>query len=204
MIYDLDYFSSCIYTPQEYLRDLQEFDWGSRGKCISYSSIYSSFKELCQDQDKVLRSNRYFNILSVSLPRFYALKSVEISFSEYPKDQSLWFASRAFRDWNTSDFLHLDASLKAINIARTCGVHIEHIGVSGYYPCSPTLSVVNRSRSHVYWVRLLDIMLMDSVSLSEAMSEVHMSTPCHFEIKSRRIIGFIVLRKMTLHVEYAN
>lgn len=202
MICDLDYFSSCIYTPQEYLRDLKEFDWRSRGKCFSYSSIHSSFRELCRDQDKILQSNRYFNMLCISFPRFYALKSVEVSFSEYPKDQSLWFASRAFRDWNTSDFLHLDASLKAINIARACGVHIEHIGVSGYYPSSPTLSVENRSMSHMYWVRLLDTMIMDNVGLSEAMSEVHISTPCHFEIKSGRLIGSTRLRKMTLYVEY--
>lgn len=126
-----DYFSACVYTPQEYARDQADFRWDLRGKSFSYKSVFSYFGRLARIQDTLLKERKDIQVLSKSLPRLSSLTGISFTLKGAREDQLLWFANRIFLDSDTSFPLHVEALFKGMAAAYANGVVIRSIEIDG-------------------------------------------------------------------------
>jgi hypothetical protein len=126
-----EYFTSCIYTPQEYAKDQMDFQWDLRGKEFSYRELYLYFRKIARGQNGIIQQRDDIRIFSESLPRLPNLGEIKLSFNGAKEDQRLWFANRLFLEGRDSFPDHLEAVLKGIVAARHNGVFVESMQVDG-------------------------------------------------------------------------
>lgn len=117
MIQHWEYFTSYIYTSQEYARDNAEFYTSLRGKSFSYKAIYRYYKALAQDQWTIIEDRADVRVITDTLLRFLGLKNIKLSFTRADEDQLLWFSKRLFILYKESLSYYLEATFRGIAAA---------------------------------------------------------------------------------------
>ncbi|PYH40990.1 uncharacterized protein BP01DRAFT_408515 [Aspergillus saccharolyticus JOP 1030-1] len=126
-------FRSCIYTPDDYVRDWRDTPWRFRSRSISYSMIYAYFCVQARDQQDIIDDGLDTKALSESLPRFIRLHTIELRFMtglSYPYE---WLASQALIDNSFSFSDHFKKLMMSMILAKESGVLIQNFKVSGFY-----------------------------------------------------------------------
>lgn len=131
------YFSTCLYTPLEYVRDERDFRWAYHGRQITYKRIYSYFKDLSEEQQAIIQADHDFMSFSSCLPRFLRLRSLEICLTNNIEKPFRWFTGRMLVDWKNSFPDHLEAVLQGLCAARENGITIHTLQVTGFYSRLP-------------------------------------------------------------------
>ena len=128
-----DYFTSCIYTKQEYARDYTDFCWYLRGNVFTYKAIYCYFKGMAREQMEILKERRDMRVLSESLPYLSGLRTIKLSFARAKEDRLLWFSQRLFIDNGKSYSVHIEAVLHGMAAAKNKELAIESVEVDGMH-----------------------------------------------------------------------
>lgn len=184
-----DYFSTCVYTQQEFSRDQKEFGWGLRQKDLSYPSIHAYFKSVIQDQEKILDGRKDMRVLSQCISRLAGLTKIKLFFKEPDRSQQLWFGNRVFLDWRDSFPIHLEAILACILSARSEGVGIHSLEIESFYA---TIHPSENAISQLAASALADIrylVLKDSVSLLSFLATVPLPSLQRLQIVDSWVVG---------------
>lgn len=192
MIQYWDYFSACIYTPQEYARDQQEFRWELRGKQFSYKAIFQYFKGLARAQSLLLNERTDIHIFTESLRHFSKLSTFKLSFHGAKEDQLLWFSNRVFL--GDSLFVHLEAVLTGIAAAQATGVILRNIEIDGLHS---KLAAKNDEIIEIASAALSNVeslTLIESPGFIEFVSSVPLPSLRRLELAKCWLIG-LTLRK---------
>lgn len=131
MIQHRDYFSACIYTPQEYARDQEDFRWELRGKQFSYKAIFHYFSGLARAQSLLLEERTDIQIFVASLRHLSNLNTVRLSFHGAKEDQLIWFSNRVFL--GNSLLTHLETVFKGITAAQATGLSLKCFEIDGMH-----------------------------------------------------------------------
>ncbi|KAL4744731.1 uncharacterized protein BDW70DRAFT_154469 [Aspergillus foveolatus] len=166
----LDYFRSCIYTPEEFIKDQKEQWWSFRGKSLSYESIYKYFVQLSAEQQKILSGCDDARTLSICLPRFLNLQSFQLVFEDSIDQPFHWLATRLFFDWNDSTLMHLETVIDVLISLRQHGISIHSFGVSGYNSTARTLAEGFLRKLADALHPVTDIALSDSTDLLQSLA----------------------------------
>lgn len=116
-----DYFSTCVYTPQEYARDQKDFQWDLRGKEFSYAAMFRYFRKLAEEQSLLLKERRDIHVFSRSLRHLVKLRVIKLTFNAAKEDQLLWFAHRLFLDGDRSFSTHIETVFRGMTAACVMG-----------------------------------------------------------------------------------
>ncbi|KAH3511103.1 hypothetical protein KXV55_002475 [Aspergillus fumigatus] len=179
-----DYFRNCVYTPSEYARDRRDAYWNSYGTRISYTTIQNYFSRLADEQQRILERGRDLVTFQTCLPRLVNLKTIQLHFVEGIKEPFRWFAGRVFVDWKDSFPDRFKSILHAMVGAKDNGVTIRTFQISGFYSRllvsnSELPSLASDALSSVE-----DLQLIDSPSMLEFMSHVHLPCLRRFALES--------------------
>ena len=128
-----DYFSSCIYTQQEYARDQNDFQWELRGRQFSYKAIFLYFRRLVKSQQFLLNGRIDTQIFTASLPHLSNLSGIKLSFYGAQEDQLLWFSNRIFLSGEDSLLVHFETIFRAMAAAQAAGCNIKSIEIDGMH-----------------------------------------------------------------------
>jgi hypothetical protein len=156
-----DYFSACIYTPQEYARDQEDFRWELRGKQFSYKAIFSYFRRLARSQSMLLEERMDIHIFSASLRHLSNLSTVKLSFHGAKEDQLLWFSNRLFLGGENALLVHLEAVLLGLAAAQDTGLALKCFEIVGMHSKLTTkdnsiLEVAKTALAKVESLKLID------------------------------------------------
>ncbi|KAK9646477.1 hypothetical protein HCH54_005222 [Aspergillus fumigatus] len=179
-----DYFRNCVYTPSEYARDRRDAYWNSYGTRISYTTIQNYFSRLADEQQRILERGRDLVTFQTCLPRLVNLKTIQLHFVEGIKEPFRWFAGRVFVDWKDSFPDRFKSILHAMVRAKDNGVTIRTFQIAGFYSRllvsnSELPSLASDALSSVE-----DLQLIDSPSMLEFMSHVHLPSLRRFALES--------------------
>ncbi|KAJ5084783.1 hypothetical protein NUU61_009362 [Penicillium alfredii] len=199
LIQHWDYFTACIYTPQEYARDHKDFRWGLRGREFSYTAIHSYFSWLAKAQHTLLHGRNDIRIFCKSLSRLCGLKAVKLSFDALKEDQFLWFANRIYVDWKDSFPIHLETVLRSMVTARGQGILIEAMEIEGFYAklVATDVNLMGTAADALTHVKALK--LVDSFSLLDFMSDVAMPSLRRLDLANCWLVGPDLARFMECH-----
>ncbi|CAG7978477.1 unnamed protein product [Penicillium olsonii] len=182
-----DYFTTCIYTPQEYSRDQREFGWGLREKAFSYRSIHSGFLDLIESQQRALVDRQDIQVLCNCVQRLVRLTTIRLSFSEPDRSQLLWFSSRVFLDWEYSFPVHLEAILCCIQSAQSQGIRVSSLEITGFYASITNVALVDLATAALSDIKHL--YLYDSVNLLSWLADIPLPSLMEVEIGHCWIVG---------------
>ncbi|KAE8349463.1 hypothetical protein BDV28DRAFT_160462 [Aspergillus coremiiformis] len=110
LIQHWEYFTSCIYTSQEYARDNTELYTSLRGKSFSYKAIYRHYKALARDQWTIMEERADTQAMTESLPCLLNLNNFKLSFTRSNKDQLLWFSKQLFISYKDLMGIYLETT----------------------------------------------------------------------------------------------
>ena len=187
MIQYWDYFSACIYTPQEYARDQKDFRWDLRGGQFSYKAIFLHFKELARAQTLLLQARTDIQIFAESLPYISNLSTVRLSFHRAKEDQLLWFSNRVFLE--NSLLTHIETVLKGIATARATGLRLKYVEIDGM---NSKLTTQDDNILEIATVALANVetlTLIDSPRFLEFVSHVPLPSLRQLELKRCWLLG---------------
>lgn len=194
-----DYFTTCIYTPQEYARDQNDFHWDLRGKEFSYKAIHSYFRGLARGQYGLLKERSDIQTFSECLPRLLNLTTIKLSFTGAKEDQLLWFTNRIYLESGDSFPIHLETVLRGMVKSQHNGIIVESIEIDGMHPYSTTtegdiLEIAGAALMHVKTFKL-----MGSSSLLELMSSIPLPSLRRFELANCWLAGSDLIRFLEFH-----
>lgn len=182
-----DYFTTCVYTPQEYARDQKEFGWGLRERSLRYGSIHAQFVDLMESQQEAVVDRKDIRVLCDCAQRLLRLNTIRLSFIEPDTSQLLWFSSRVFVDWDYSFPLHLEAVFECIQSVRLQGIRVCSLEINGFYANITDMTLVDLATCALANVKYL--YLYDSVNLLSWLATVPLSSLLHVEIGHCWIVG---------------
>jgi hypothetical protein len=165
-----DYFSACIYTPQEYARDQEDFRWELRGKQFSYKAIFVYFRGLARAQSLLLEDRTDIRVFAESLRHLSNLNTIRLSFHGAKEDQLLWFSNRVFI--GDSLLTHLETILRGIAAAQAAKITLKYIEIDGMHS---KLTTVDDNMLEVATCALADVeslTLIDSPGFLDFVSHV--------------------------------
>ncbi|KAJ5249300.1 hypothetical protein N7468_000751 [Penicillium chermesinum] len=171
----LDYFEAYIYTPEEYRRDRNEFNWDSAAIEVSYKAAQRHFSAIARDQNEILTRRHDVAIFEGCVKQFLHLDTFKLSFHETQHEKYFWFANRVFIDWKDSFSLHLETMMKALRSAQVQGFSIQTIEVYGFY--------AGLGKNHTDLLALASECLMgiSKIKLVDSFSLLHFLAGIHLE-----------------------
>lgn len=194
VIQNWDYFTSCIYTTQEYARDYSDFCWNLRGKDFTYKAIHSYFKGMARDQEEILKGRRDIRAFSENIPRLSGLKTIKLSFAGVKEDRLLWFSRRLFADNGETYSVHIEAVLNGMIAAKHNGLMLESVEVEGMNS-HPTIDrgdlaeILQQGLAHVKKFKVVD-----SPGMLSLMSTISLPWLERFEVVDCWLVGSKLIR----------
>lgn len=177
-----DHFTACIYTPQEYYRDQEVFEWGLRERSFSYRSIHSKFVDVIESQQEVLLKRDDIRVLCQCVQRLSRLVTIRLSFSEPDNSQLPWFSNRSFMDWDYSFAVHLEAILRAIQSAQLQGIRVSSLEIHEFYASITDSAFVELASCALADIKY--ICLENSVNLLNLLTQVPLPSLVQIEVGS--------------------
>ncbi|KAJ5328739.1 hypothetical protein N7452_009129 [Penicillium brevicompactum] len=192
LIQHWDYFSACIYTPQEYARDQEDFRWELRGKQFSYRAIFSYFRKLARAQSMVLKERMDIHIFTGSLRNLSNLNTVKLSFHGTKEDQLLWFSNRLFLGGENSLLVHLEAVFRGVAAAQDTGLTLKYLEIDGMHSklTSKDSNILEVAKTALAKVESLT--LIDSPGSLEFLSSVPLTSLRRLELAKFERVGIKV------------
>jgi hypothetical protein len=184
-----DYFSACIYTPQEYARDQKDFRWELRGKQFSYNAIFAYFKRLAIAQNMLLKERMDIHIFTGALRHLFNLSTVKLSFHGAKEAQLLWFSNRIFLSGENSLFVHLEAILRGVVAAQDTGLALKCLEIDGMHSKLTTedSNILEVAKAALEKVEKLK--LIDSPGFLEFLSPVPLPSLMRLELGRNWLVG---------------
>lgn len=203
-----DYFTSCIYTKQEYARDYTDFCWYLRGNVFTYKAIHRYFKGMAREQVEILKERRDIRVLSESLPYLSGLRTIKLSFARAKEDRLLWFSRRLFIDNGKSYSVHIEAVLHGMAAAKNKGLVFESVEVDGMhsYPTIERGSFTEVAQESLASVKSFKV--VDSPGMLSLLSTVSLPYLERFEVADcwlvrSKLINFLEAQNGIIeHVEF--
>ena len=189
MIQHWDYFSACIYTPQEYARDQEDFRWELRGKQFSYKAVFLYFKRFANAQGLLLKERIDIHIFVESLRHLSNLSTVRLSFHGAKEDQLLWFSNRLFLGGENSLLVHLEAVLKGVAAAQETGLNLKCIEIDGMHSKMTTKDNNILEIAKVALAKVESLTLIDSPGFLEFVSSVPLPSLQQLELAKCWLVG---------------
>lgn len=199
VIQDWDYFTSCVYTPQEYAKDYTDFCWSLRGNSFAYKAIFTYFQRQIVDQQAIMEERKDIHAFTESLPRLIELKCIKLSVTGEHENQLLWFSNRLFVDsWN-SFAIHFEAVLRGMISAKWNGVTIQSLEIYGmpFRSAHESSSILEIAEQGLALVR--NLKLVNSPGLLDLMSAVTLPCLQRFEITDCWLLGSKLVRFLEAH-----
>lgn len=183
-----DYFSACIYTPQEYARDQEDFRWELRGKQFSYKAIFRYFKGLARAQSLLLKERTDIHTFTESLRHLSNLNTIKLSFHGAKEDQLLWFSNRVFL--GDSLFVHLEAVLRGMAVAQSTGLTLKCIEIDGMHSKLATKDDNILEIAKAALAKVESLTLIESPGFLGFVSSVPLPSLRRLELAKCWLIGF--------------
>jgi hypothetical protein len=185
-----DYFSACIYTPQEYARDQKDFHWALQGKQFSYNAIFAYFKRLAIAQNMLLKERMDIRIFTGSLRHLFNLSTVKLSFHGAKEDQLLWFAHRIFLSSGENSLLvHLEAILRGVVAAQDTGLALKRFEIDGMHSKLTTKDSNILEVAKAALAKVESLKLIDSPRFLEFLSSVPLPSLRRLELEQCWSVG---------------